>query len=86
MRFQAKVLKVGFDIVYGFKGRLCASEMRVGSEGTQVGGDGGVGGRREEYLLEKKDFFGISRWVMESVETYNKEENEGYKSTERRWL
>ena len=68
MGFQAKVFKVGFNVVGRFKGRFCAGEMRVGSEGTEVQGDSVVGGRGEEYLLEK-DIFRISPWVMDSVET-----------------
>ena len=69
MGFQAKVLKVGFNVVGRFKGRFCAGEMRMGSEGPEVGGDSVVVGRKEEYLLEKKGIFGISWWVMDSVET-----------------
>lgn len=69
MRFQAKVFKVGFNVVGRFKRRFCAGEMRVGSEGTEVGRDGVVVGRREEYLVEEKVILGISGWVMDSVET-----------------
>ena len=68
MGFQAKVLKVGFNVVGRFKGRFCAGEMRMGSEGPEVGGDSVVVGRKEEYLLEK-DIFRISPWVLDSVET-----------------
>lgn len=69
MGFQAEVLKVGFDVPDRFEGRFCAGEMRVGSEGPEVGGDGVIGGGRDEYFLEKKGIFGISWWVMDSVET-----------------
>ena len=82
MGFQAKVFKVGFNVVGRFKGRFCAGEMRVGSEGTEVQGDGVVGDRRDEYLLEKKGIFGISWWVMDSVETLKAEDYEEEESTE----
>lgn len=45
---------MGLNVKSSVKGRGCTSKMRVESEVTEVGGDGGVSGGREESVEVEK--------------------------------
>lgn len=56
---EAQFSEVGLDIVDGVQRGFGAGEVGVLSEGPQVGGDGGVGGRGEKITAEAGGSLGI---------------------------
>lgn len=80
--FETVVLEVGLDVAGGFQGWFCSGEVRMQSEGAEVGSHRTVGGRGEESLAETESIslagkWGCRVWIMQGIKTQNAEdENE----------
>lgn len=72
---------MGFDVVGGVEGGFGASEVGVGREIAEIGGDGGVGGSGEEEVVRVGE---APRGEVEGVKGENAEDNEEEEGAERR--
>lgn len=75
---EAQVHKFGEHVVHGVEGGFGSGEVRVQSEGAQVGREGVVGCGGEEDLTVAEGCLGIGErgrrvWVMQGIEAQNAE-------------